>query len=133
MKLLAATLACFVTILAPACELCTIYNIENAYNGRTESSSGFLFALSEQYIPFGTLQVEGRPYPPSPFFHTAYLDSSMTHFVPGYNFSSQFGVSLNISYAYRDFRRTEITPFGERIVERGTRSEERRVGKECRS
>jgi hypothetical protein len=30
---------------------------------------------------------------------------------------------LNISYAYREFRRTEITPFGKRIDERGTISD----------
>jgi len=123
MKLIAAAIVCFFTGLAPACELCTIYNTENAYATRPESSSGFVFTLSELYVPYETLQVEGRPFPRSPFFQSAFLDTSITHFVPGYNFSSQFGVSLNIPYVHRDFHRTEVTPFGRRIDERGTISD----------
>src|SRR5436190_18197091 len=100
MKFFATALACFLAALAPACELCSIYNSESADTVRGVSSSGFLFTLSEQYVAYDTLQVEGEPYPPSRFFHAAYLNSSMSHVVPGYNFSSQFGVSLNIPYAY---------------------------------
>jgi hypothetical protein len=31
--------------------------------------------------------------------------------VPGYNFSPQLGVSLNVPYIYREFRRTQILPY----------------------
>jgi hypothetical protein len=123
MKFFATILAGFLTALAPACELCSIYSAENASATRTEGASGFIFTLSEQYVPYETLQVEGEPFPHSPFFEAAFMDSSITHFVPGYNFSSRLGVSLNIPYVYRDFRRTEITPFATRIDESGTISD----------
>lgn len=120
MKSLLLALICVCASFAPACELCSIYNAESVYNVGEKSSRSFIFTLSEQYIPFETLQVEGRPFPRSRFFQSAFLDSSITHFVPGYNFSSQFGVSLNIPYVYREFRRTEVTPFGKLIDERGS-------------
>ena len=87
-----------------ACELCAIYSA----TGTGQSSSGFLFTLSEQYISAHTLQGEGEPFTAIPFLSSAYLDSSFTHLVPGYNFSSRFGVSLNAPIIYRDFRRTEF-------------------------
>jgi hypothetical protein len=123
MKFFVTLLAGFITMGAPACELCSIYSSENASASRGEGSSGFIFTLSEQYIAQETLQVEGEPFPRSPFFQAAFMDSSITHFVPGYNFSSRLGVSLNIPYVYREFRRTEITPFATRIDERGSISD----------
>lgn len=36
-----------------------------------------------------------------------YLDSSVTHVVPTYNFSSRFGLSLNLPVVYRSFKRTD--------------------------
>lgn len=124
MKLIPFAFALLLAAQVSACELCTIYNIENAYATRTDSSSGFLFALSEQYVNYDTLQFKGEPFPGhSPFFQSAFLHSSITHFVPGYNFSSRLGVSLNIPYVYREFHRTEVTPFGKRIDERGTISD----------
>src|SRR5438552_2995556 len=123
MKFFATILASFLTALAPACELCSIYSAENASATRGEGSSGFIFTLSEQYVALETLQLEGETFRHSPFFQAAFMDSSITHFVPGYNFSSRFGVSLNVPYVYRDFRRTEITPFATRIDESGTISD----------
>jgi hypothetical protein len=103
---------------ATACELCAIYRATNA---RGESSSGFLLTLSEQFIHFGTLQREGEPYHAFPQLEQARLDTSLTHVVPTYNFSEQFGVSLNVPIIYRDFHRVQIVPGqGELEDERGT-------------
>src|SRR4051794_29006599 len=66
-----------------ACDLCAIYRATNA---RGESSSGFLFTLSEQFMHQGTLQREGESYYKLPY-NLAFLDTSITHIVPGYNFS----------------------------------------------
>ena len=123
MKVIATVLAAFLTALSPACELCSIYSTENASATRGEGSSGLIFTLSQQYVPFDTLQVEGEKASGAPFFEAAYMNSAITHFVPSYNFSSRFGVSLNVPYVYRDFRRTEVTPFGMRINESGTISD----------
>src|SRR5688572_9823899 len=107
MKFIATIIAAFLTALSPACELCSIYSTENASARRGEGSSGFIFTLSQQYVPFDTLQVEGEKASGAPFFEAAYMNSAISHFVPTYNFSSRFGVSLNVPYVYRDFRRTE--------------------------
>jgi len=113
---------CLLPALAPACDLCAIYNATSA---RGESSAGFLFTVSEQYIPFRTLQNEGEPLrlaSPSlqSFFERAYHDSSITHLVPGYNFSSRLGLSLNFPIVYRSFRLTQLTPLGTFVEETGT-------------
>lgn len=107
---------------APACDLCAVYNASNA---RGESSSGFLFTVSEQFIPYCTTQLKGEPFRSSPpafedFFKRAYHVSSITHLVPGYNFSPRVGVSLNVPLIYRSFRRTQLTPLGAFVDESGT-------------
>jgi len=97
---------------APACDLCAIYRATNA---RGESASGFLFTVSEQYTAYDTFQREGEPYHQNPTFEQAFLHSSLTHIAPTYNFSEQFGVSLNIPLIYRSFHRVQleaVPPFG---------------------
>ncbi|HXJ59649.1 MAG TPA: hypothetical protein VNU68_23650, partial [Verrucomicrobiae bacterium] len=75
---------------ARACELCAIYTATTA---RGESSGGFLFTISEQFIPYRTPQFYGKEvHPVNPDF----LDSSITHLVPSYNFSPRLGVSLSL-------------------------------------
>ncbi len=123
MKVFATIFASLLPLCASACELCSIYSSESASATRGEGSSGFIFTLSQQYIPYENLQLEGEDAPHSPFLEAAFMESSITHFVPGYNFSSRLGVSLNVPYIYRDFRRTEITPFATRIDERGSISD----------
>jgi len=102
---LCATLLCLVTLSTAACELCAIYRATNA---RGESSSGFLLTLSEQFVHYGTLQHEGEPYHKNAILDQARLDTSLTHIVPAYNFSEQFGVSLNIPIIYRSFHRVQL-------------------------
>jgi hypothetical protein len=56
-------------------------------------------------VPFHTLQFEGQEVSgPNPDF----LDRSITHLVPGYNFSKRFGVSLNVPLVYHSFQRSDI-------------------------
>lgn len=88
-----------------ACELCAIYNANSASG---QSSTGWLLSVAEQFIPFRTLQNDGKEFSmPDP----DYLDSSITHIVPTYNFSSRFGLSLNLPIVYRSFKRTEVRYF----------------------
>jgi|SRR5947209_1440159 len=87
------------------CELCAIYSADSAKGG---ASSGFLLTIAEQYISDHTLFFEGEKASADPFFKQAFLDSSFSHFVPGYNFSSRFGVSLNVPIIHRDFRLTTL-------------------------
>jgi hypothetical protein len=84
------------------CELCAIYNATSASG---QSSAGWLVTVSEQFIPFRTLQFEGEEFSMS---NPDYLVSSITHVVPTYNFSARFGVSLNLPVVYRAFKRTEL-------------------------
>jgi len=103
MKFNPALLLCLVACpAAPACELCAIYNADNALRG---SGAGITFAIAEQYTPYRTSQFESEPTATqSPSF----VDNSITHIVPGYNFSSRFGVNLNLPLVYNDFERHDI-------------------------
>jgi len=99
---LAAALSLALAGRATGCDLCAIYGASSA---RGESSSGFIFSVSEQYIPFRTPQLNGGEVSP---VNPDYLDRSITHLVPGYNFSPRFGLSLNVPLEYRSFRRTDV-------------------------
>src|SRR5258706_2799514 len=105
MKLIAFTRLSWMVLAlvgpAQACELCAIYGASNA---RGESSGGFLFTVSEQFIAFRTPQFYDKKVESA---NPDYLDSSITHLVPSYNFSPRFGVSLNVPLNYRNFRRTD--------------------------
>lgn len=88
---------------ALACDLCAVYSASNA---RGENNSGFLFSVAQQYIAADDLRLNGQSISvPNP----EYLDSSITHLVPGYNFSPNFGVSLNVPYIYRWYRLYNLT------------------------
>src|SRR5215475_11930128 len=102
-----------------ACELCAIYNAGSALG---QSESGFSLTISEQYIPYRTPQLDGEEVSiPNP----SYVDSSITHFVPGYNFNSWLGVSVNIPLTHLNFRRSDFRytpthPEGIPFTEKGT-------------
>jgi hypothetical protein len=89
-------------VSARPCELCAIYSASSA---RGESSSGFLFTVAEQFIPYHTVQLDGQELK---FPNADFVDSSFTHLVPGYNFSPRFGLNLNAPLVYRSFRRTDV-------------------------
>ena len=116
MKLALPILTCVLLLrIAEGCELCAIYSASSA---RGESHSGFRFNLTEQYVSQNTLQLDGEELR-FPVFEDAFLNTSWTHFVPGYNFSPRFGINLSIPYVYREFRRVEIPSTGGFIDERG--------------
>ena len=91
-----------------ACELCAIYNADAAKEG---GGRGFSLAIAEQYIPYGTVQLNGRELPPS-ILDQAFLDSSTTHVVPGWNFSDAFSLNLNLPIIHNDYKRFQLTGTG---------------------
>src|SRR4026209_1788521 len=82
-----------------ACDLCSVYNASAA---RGESSAGFHLALAEQFTHSGTLQHEGSEVSDSV---GQFRDSSISTLIVGYNFNQRFGVSLNLPYIHRTFKR----------------------------
>ena len=91
-----------------ACELCAIYNADAAGKG---AGLGFSLAVAEQYIPYRTVQLDGRELPPS-ILDQAFLDSSTTHVVPGWNFSDAFSLSLSLPIIHNEFKRFQLTGTG---------------------
>jgi hypothetical protein len=100
-----------------ACALCAIYNANSAVSG---SGKGFSFAVSEQFIPYRTVQFNGREVPPS-ILDQAFVDSSMTHLVPTWSFSKTFSVSLSLPVIHKEFKRFQRTATGN-LTESGTES-----------
>ena len=108
---------------ANACDLCAVYRAADA---RGETGAGFGFTIAEQYIPYQTVQINGQkvnqaPNAPAP----DYVNSSITHFVLGYNGSSRWGISLNVPLTHLKFRRTDTEysltpPFTSNVTEQGT-------------
>src|SRR5207245_9031436 len=107
MKFLAVGSLLFLVLAAsaPACELGAIYSADSA---RSESSSGLLFTVAEQFVSSHTILAEGKSFSTAAFLQAAYLDSSITHLVPGYNFSRRFGVSLNVPLEYLRFHCVDL-------------------------
>jgi hypothetical protein len=87
---------------AMACDLCAIYSANDA---RRESRPGFVFAVAELFVPFRTLQFEGTEVTSS---NPDFLDRSITHLAPGYNFSKRFGLNLNVPLVYQSFQRSDV-------------------------
>ena len=83
-----------------ACDLCAIYSADNA---REQRESGLFLTLSESFIASGTTQFQGNDVA-SP----DYRNSSVTHLVPGYNFTRRLGLSLNVPFVDHRFRRQEL-------------------------
>jgi len=106
-------------LASPACELCAIYSASNASG---DSSSGFNVNIAELFVMQNTLQFQGEKFDLNPFLNNSYLNSWTTHLVPGYNFSSRFGISASLPYIYRTFRRVEFTSTGGFIDEEATES-----------
>jgi hypothetical protein len=85
-----------------ACELCAIYSADSA---RGERNAGWVMTLSEAFISYHTVllndhEVSGHDLD--------YRDSSVTHLVPGYNFSPRLGLNLNVPLVYHHFKRTDL-------------------------
>lgn len=120
----ALAVASILCVLLPwptaACDLCAIYSATTASG---EGVSGFVFTVAEQFTAIRNLQFEGEEYRPQniPYpLASAYLDNSITHLVPTYNFSPRAGLSVNVPIIHNDFRRVQIglpPPLGPGIVD----------------
>lgn len=80
-----------------ACDLCAI---NSATTARAEAT-GFVFTLGSQYISAGNLQLNSQSLPGN---NPEFLDTSVIHFIPGFNFTRDLGVSLNIPLVRKDFQ-----------------------------
>lgn len=113
-RFLQSAVAAWLTIAtSQACELCAIYSADSA---RGQSDRGFVFTISEQFVESGQIQFDGEDID---FPGGDHLTSSITHLVPTWNFSSRFGLSLNVPVVYRSYRQTELRRFpggGQAIV-----------------
>ena len=83
------------------CDLCAVYNASAA---RGETTSGFHLTLAEQFTHSKTLQKDGVEVDDPA---GQYRNSSITTLIAGYNFNRRFGMSLNIPFIYRSFKRVE--------------------------
>lgn len=120
MRLLALWLMTMVCVGAQACDLCAVYRAADA---RGETGAGFGLTVAEQYIPYRTVQLDGQEV--STTLPPDYVDSSITHFVLGYNGSPRWGISLNMPLTHLKFRRTDLRysstpPFTSIVTEQGT-------------
>ena len=98
-------------VVAPACDLCSVYNLNAAEGSRNK---GFSFSVAEQFTHFGTLQEEGhRVSNPA----HQYLNSSISQAVLGYTFHDWVSGQFNLPLIYRAFRRPEGF-----AIDRGTES-----------
>ena len=104
MKQFCGTIFCLLLGLtsAHACDLCAVYRASDADGANT---SGFVFSLAEQFIPYRTIQNESTEVSPALRDH---VDSSITHFVFGYNFSPKWGLSLNVPLTHLEFQRSDF-------------------------
>lgn len=85
-----------------ACDLCGVYR---AVDAGGESRAGLVFSVAEQFIPYDTTQFDGEEVHPA---NPDYINSSITHFIVGYNFSSRFGISLSVPLTSLQFKRTDL-------------------------
>ena len=107
MRLRLCLMVAFISLTGAAwgCELCAIYSADSAMG---QSSGGFSLNVSEQFTPFGTVQLDGRELPHS-ILDKASVDTSMTHFAPTWNYSEHFGVSLSLPLVHHRFNRFQLT------------------------
>lgn len=98
--------------ISRACDLCAVYNADAATG---ESTQGFSFTISEQFIPYDTVQLDGDEVS-APALDAIYLDRSITHIVPTWNFSDRYGISINLPIIYQRFEHSQIIPNAPFIV-----------------
>ena len=86
---------------AAGCELCAIYSADNAQ----ARNAGWIATVSESFISYHTVlfndhELSGHDLD--------FRDTSITHLVPGYNFTPELGVNLSIPLVYHHFQRTDL-------------------------
>ena len=88
-------------VAAPACDLCSVYNLNAAEGSRNK---GFSFSVAGQFTRFGSLQEDGhRVSNPA----HQYLNSSISQAVLGYTFHDWASVQFNLPLIHRAFQRPE--------------------------
>jgi hypothetical protein len=107
------TIGCFLAgaVAVPACDLCSIYNVDAAEGTRNK---GFSVSMAEQFTRFGTLQDEGH-HVSNPVHQ--YLNSSISQIVLGYTVNDWATVQFSLPIIYREFKRPEGF-----AIDRGTES-----------
>ena len=98
-----------------ACDLCAIYRSMEAKT----SNPGFNLGIYQQFTHFGTIQDNGKDIG-NPLGQK--LDSSITQFILGYQFSDRFGVQLSLPYISRSFKRPAYDDAGTLSIDKGTES-----------
>ncbi|HEX7408771.1 MAG TPA: hypothetical protein VF515_14115, partial [Candidatus Binatia bacterium] len=83
-----------------ACDLCAIYTATE----QRESRTGIRVGVAEQFTSSNTLQQSGEKVD-NPAGQR--LNSSITQFLAGYNFTPRIGLQLNLPLITRAFRRVE--------------------------
>lgn len=101
MKTLSVGLFLAGAVSVPACDLCSIYNVDAAEGSRNK---GFSLSVAEQFTHFGTLQDEGHRVP-NPTHQ--YENSSVSQVVLGYTFNDWATVQFSLPVIYREFKRPE--------------------------
>src|SRR6267378_241853 len=96
-----SVLAGVVAAPALACDLCSVYS---AMQARGEVNKGFALGVAEQFTHYGTLQADGHKVSNDLNQH---LDSSISQFFAGYNFTDRLGVQINLPITYRSFQRAD--------------------------
>jgi len=81
-----------------ACDICAVYRATEA----RASKEGWYAGAFEQFTRFGTLRENGQKVD-NPTGQ--YMNSSITQFLVGYQFSEKFGLQLNVPYIRRTFKR----------------------------
>ena len=96
-KYLALAVLTLLSGSAWACDLCSIYAASEAQG----AGKGFYGGVAEQFTYFGSLQSGGQ----SVANDGEYIDSLNSQVFVGYNFSSRFGVQVNLPVIYRQYGR----------------------------
>jgi hypothetical protein len=98
-----------------ACDLCAIYRSMEAKS----SNPGFNLGVFQQFTHFGTIQENGKDIG-NPLGQK--LDSSITQFILGYQFSDRFGLQLSFPYISRSFKRPAYDNAGTLSIDKSTES-----------
>lgn len=89
-------------LTSPACDLCAVYRAGDA---KGETGQGLFLSVAEQFTPFRSTQFQSKKIE---LQNPSHLDSSITHFVLGYNDSPRWGLSASLPFQHLQYRRTDL-------------------------
>lgn len=85
-----------------ACDLCAVYRAGDA---KGETGQGLFLSVAEQFTPYRTTQFQSQKID---LQNPSHLDSSITHFVLGYNAAPRWGLSASLPFQRLQYRRTDL-------------------------